>query len=106
MNLFEIRDHADQQFGTIINSRRVTIRLRYNTTIDRWSFDLSIDDEPVLYGRRVVTGVDLLAAFDFGIGMIFASVMRDGGEPSRSGLVDGSVRMFSASLAEYEAANA
>src|SRR5690242_12462137 len=69
---FKIIDAADQQFGAILNLRRVTLRLRYNPTADRWAFNLAIDDEPVLHGRRIVFGTDLLAAYDFGIGAIFA----------------------------------
>lgn len=102
MNVFDIIDTADQQFGTVINNRRVTIRLRYNVTTDRWSFDLSIDDLPVLHGRRVVTGADLLAAFDFGLGMIFA-YSETGAQPGRDALPNGTVRLFQANLAELEA---
>lgn len=106
MNVFNIRDHADQQFGTIINGRRVTIRLRYNVTSDRWSFDLSIDDQPVLHGRRVVTGVDLLAPFDFGLGVIFAAAVTTGAVPDRNALPNGTVRMFHATDAEVAAVSA
>lgn len=64
-------DSADQQMGLVLNGRRVTLRLRYNTTSERWSFDLSIDDAVVLYAQRVVDGVDLLAPFNLGIGLLF-----------------------------------
>lgn len=94
MNVFRITDHADQQFGTVINGRRVTIRLRYNQTNDRWSFDLSIDDQPVLHGRRVVTGVDLLAPFNLGLGMIIAAVVTPGAVPDRNALPSGEVRLY------------
>lgn len=104
MNRFNIRDHADQQFGTIINGRRVTIRLRKNPTTDRVTFDLSIDDQPVLHGRKIVTGVDLLAPFQFGLGVIFAASPVVDTAPTLDALVGGSVRLFSASEAEVEAA--
>lgn len=100
---FTIADDADQQFATILNGRRVTIRLRYNVRTDRWSFDLSIDDQPVLHGRRIVTGVDLLEPFDFGLGAIFA-VPIDSDNPGRNELPRGSVRLYHASEAEIEAA--
>lgn len=103
MNVFNIIDASDQQFGTVINNRRVTIRLRYNVTTDRWSFDLSIDDLPVLHGRRVVTGVDLLAAYDFGLGMIFA-YSATGEQPDRDALPAGTVQLFQANQSELEAA--
>lgn len=97
MEVFSILNHADQQFGTIINGRRVTIRLRYSATNDRWSFDLAIDDKPVLHGRRIVTGVDLLAPFDFGLGVIFAAATTPGATPGRQALPSGTVKLFHAS---------
>lgn len=102
MNMFSIIDAADQQFGMIIDGRRITIRLRYNPTNDRWSFDLSIDDLPVLVGRRIVTGIDLLAAFNFGLGAIFASTITPGAEPDRAALPAGNVAVFQVSQAEVE----
>lgn len=104
MNVFNVVDYADQQFGTIINGRRVTIRLRYNTTSDRWSFDLSIDNLPVLTGRRIVTGVDLLAPFDLGLGSIFAYAVTPGAVPDRAALPAGTVLLMQASEAEIAAA--
>lgn len=92
---FKIINAADQQFSAILEDRRVTLRLRYNTVDDRWSLDLAIDDVPVLLGRKVVTGVDLLAAFNFQIGMIFAlSETSDNVEPGRSQLPDGLVKLY------------
>ncbi|MQB37589.1 hypothetical protein DXT97_12385 [Agrobacterium tumefaciens] len=104
MNIFTITDHADQQFGTIINGARVTLRLRYNPTNDRWSFDLSLDDRPVLHGRRVVTGIDLLAPFDFGLGVIFAAAVKAGSVPDRNALPEGNVRFYHATQDEVDAA--
>lgn len=104
MNRLNIRNFADQQFGTIINGRRVTMRIRNNPTTDRCTFDLSIDDQPVLHGRKIVTGVDLLAPFQFGLGVIFAAAVVDGTQPTLDALVRGSVRVFHATEAEVEAA--
>lgn len=106
MKEFPITNSADQQFGVVLNDRRVTIRIRYNPTTDRWSFDLSIDDLPVLYGRRIVIGTDLLKAFDFGIGVLFALPSVDGSLPDRSSLPAGLVRVYSATEAEVEEASA
>lgn len=101
---FEITDAADQQFGAILNGRRVTIRLRYNVTTDRWSFDLSLDDQPVIHGRRIVTGIDLLAPFNLGLGAIFAMPAVSGAAPGRAGLINGRVRLYHATPAEITAA--
>lgn len=103
---FPIIDTADQQFGVIMNARRVTIRLRYNPTTDRWSFDLSVDDTPVLYGRRIVTGIDMLAPFNFGLGALFAIATTAGSVPDRQGLPTRLVRLYTASPEEVEDARA
>jgi hypothetical protein len=100
-----IAAQADQELGTTINGRRVTMRVRYNVTTDRWSFTLSIDDVPVLTGRRIVLGVDLLAAFPrFGIGVMFAGDVVEGSLPDRVNLPAGNVRLYSATQAEVDAA--
>ena len=101
---FEITDAADQQFGAILNGRRVTIRLRYNVTTDRWSFDLSLDDQPVVQARRIVTGVDLLAPFGIGVGAIFAMPVVEGAVPDRAGLINGRVKLYHATPAEIATA--
>lgn len=97
---FIIEDHADQQFSLILEGRRVTMRLVYNQTTERWSFDLSIDDLPIIHGRRVVTGVDLLKSFDLGVGVVFAAAIVDGAVPDREQLANGSVKMFQTTEAE------
>lgn len=104
MIVFTIADEADQQFATVMDGRRVTIRLRYNVTVDRWSFDLSIDDLPVLHGRRIVTGIDLLAPFAFGIGLFIAAPIKVGSMPDRDDLPNGNVKLFHLTEDELEAA--
>ena len=97
-------DAPDQQFGAILSNRRVTMRLRYNPTSERWTFDLSIDDLPVLHGRRIVTGIDLLEPFNFGIGALFALPVTPGAVPDRDALPNGTVRLYHATEAEIAAA--
>lgn len=104
MIVFTIADEADQQFATVMGGRRVTIRLRFNVTIDRWSFDLSIDDLPVLHGRRIVTGIDLLEPFAFGIGLLIAAPIKTGSLPDRGDLPNGNVKLFHLTEDELEAA--
>ncbi len=100
---FTVTNDADQKFSTIVNNRRVTIRLWYANFNDRWSADISIDGEPVLHGRKIVTGVDLLGTFDFGIGVIFAhSAM--GENANRNNLPDGIVRIYHTTREEINAA--
>ncbi|QJD54324.1 hypothetical protein [Aminobacter phage Erebus] len=97
-----ISNDADQQFGLILNNRRVTMRVRYNVTTDRWAFDLSVDDQPVLYGRRIVTGVDLLAPFALNIGAIFAVSTAAGDVATRDALPAGLVRLYHVSDEELD----
>ncbi|KAA0970805.1 hypothetical protein FPY71_10035 [Aureimonas fodinaquatilis] len=103
MREFVVTNDADQQFTVVLNGRRCTIRIRYNVTAERWMMDLSIDDTPVLTGRRLVVGSDLLAAYDFGLGSIF--LLSETGEtnPGRDELPGGMVRMYHATPAEIAA---
>lgn len=101
---WRIIDSADQQFGAVMNRHRVTVRLRYNPTNNRWSFDLAIDDMPVLHGRRVVTGVDLLRAFNFDIGLMFC--LPAGAtyyEPGRDELITGVVKLYASTVEDMVA---
>lgn len=93
----------DQRFSVSLNSRRVTFRFRYNVSFDRWTFDLAIDDVPILYGRRVVTGVDLLKPFGLGIGALVARAMTPDAVPDRQGLPRRSVRLYSVTQADLDA---
>ncbi len=49
---------------TTINNISVKIRTYYNVIDEGWFFDLyDIDDEPIVLGRALVTGLELLHAF-------------------------------------------
>lgn len=98
-----IADVADQKFSTIINSQRVTFRLRYNYVADFWSFDLALDGDYVLHGRRIVPNVDLIKPFKFGIGILFAYSVNDE-HPGRQALPSGTVKFYQVSEAERDAA--
>ena len=99
----EIIDEPKQKFSLILNSRRVTFELWYSVFNDRWSLDLSIDGDKVLHGRKIVTGIDLLEAFDFGIGVIFA--WSNGNQaPTRENLPLGLVRLYHTTREEIDAA--
>lgn len=100
---FKILDEPRQRFSVILNFRRVTFDLWYNPTSDRWSFDMALDGEPVLSGRRIVTGVDLIAPFHFDIGSIFAYSPL-GLDPDRNNLPQGLVKLYYATQEEIDAA--
>lgn len=104
MTEFEIANEADQQFATILENRRVSFRLRYSETSDRWSLDLSVDDLPVLMGVRIVTGVDLLSPYNLGLGILFAlPSAEDDAPPNRTNLPSGVVRLYHTTDEEVEA---
>lgn len=100
-----ILDHTDQQFGITLSSRRLTFRVRYNQSTDRWALDLSVDDLPVLKGKRIVAGVDMLAAHDLGVGAVFA-FSETGAAPNRDNLPAGLIKLYGATAAEIEEARA
>lgn len=100
---FTVKSHANQEFSTVMNNRRVTIRLWYSKVSDRWSMDISIDGEPVLTGVRVSPGVDMLEAFDFKIGAIFA-ISEKGDAADRDALPEGRVKLYHASKDEISEA--
>jgi len=100
---FKITDAADQKFSTIINSRRVTFRLRYNYVSQYWSFDMALDGDYILHGRRIVLNTDLVAEFDFGIGRIFA-YSTNNSRPGRQELINGTVKFYQANEDEINAA--
>lgn len=100
MQEIPIIDAADQKMAVSLGGRRVSLRLRYNVSADRWTLDLSIDDVPILNGRKIVTGVDLLAPFKLGIGLLFADAGGKNIMPGRNELPRGMVRLYHATEAE------
>jgi hypothetical protein len=100
---FKIVDEPKQKFSLVLNGRRVTFLLWYSRISGRWSFDLSIDNGPVIRGRRIVTGVDLLAPFNLGIGILFA-FSETGAEPTRENLPLGIVKLYHTTQEEVDAA--
>lgn len=102
MITFNITSDSDQKFSTIINGQRVTIRLWYAVFNDRWSADISIDGAPVLHGRKIITGVDLLEPFNFNIGVFFA-FSEKGFEAGRNHLSEGTVKIYHTTREEVDA---
>lgn len=99
---FQIANHANQRFATVLNGKRVILNLWYAVFNDRWSIDIFIDDEPVLTGRKIVPGVDLLEAFDLDIGVIFAWSEKSK-NPGRDELPQGLVKLYHSTREEIDA---
>jgi len=98
---FKFVDHADQKFSTIINNRRVTFRFTFNHYSKFWSFDLALDGDYILHGRRVVVNTNLISEFDFGIGVLFAHSATNV-HPGRNELISGLVRFYQAEQSEID----
>ena len=99
-----ILDEPRQKFSVLLGRNRVTFEIWYSITSDRWSMDVAIDGAPVLHGRKIVTGVDLLAPFNFGIGILFALPEVAGSRPNRASLPLGEVRLYHTTQEEVDAA--
>lgn len=92
---FDIIDAHGQIFSTVVDNRKITIRLRYNEESEHFSMDLGVDDVPYLTGRKVTSEIDLLQPFDFGIGSIFAAdVDGKGRPPTLANFVSGVVKLY------------
>lgn len=94
---------ATSQVFTVPNTggQRLGFHFKYVTTIERWIFDLYIDDVPVLCGQTVVLDTNLLASYGLGIGALFATDIEGAGdEPRLAELTDGSIRIYHLSPVE------
>lgn len=86
-----------QAFTATLADRRCDFLVNYSAWENRWSFDLAIEGVPVLYGRKIVLGADLLGPFNLGIGEIVAlDPSGAGAQPGRTELPDGRVRIYHA----------
>ena len=100
----QLSDVADQEFQLYLEGKIVIMRVRWHDVPQRWHMDLVVEGEVKLLGRPIVVGSDLVDAFDFGIGRIFAWPATAGAEPTRYAFAERSVRLYQASEAEVIAA--
>lgn len=107
MREFVLTAAPDQEFTTILNLQRCTLRFRWNVWVGRWMFDLRIGSRDAVLGRRVVLGVDLIEPFGLGIGGIFAADYEGkGAMPGRTEIAERRIRLFHIDPAEIEALRA
>ncbi len=71
MTIIPVGLAASQVFSMILETRKVTIRLVYIALLDRWTIDLDRDEVTILSGQRLVTGIDMLGAYNFKLGALF-----------------------------------
>lgn len=97
MAIYEITviDAPRQQMSTVLAGVAVEIELFWNETVGRWAMSISRDGIPLVQGRRLVAGVDLLRGYALGLGklMIFDWEGK-GGEPGRRELPSGQFRLL------------
>lgn len=98
-----LSNDARQSFSVVINGKRCTFDVTYSVAIDRWSMDISIDAEPVITGRKIVEGSDLVEPFNLDIGKIFA-YSESGAEANRDNIPLGIVKLYNATQEEIDAA--
>ncbi len=97
MAVYEITviDAPWQRLETYLNDTAVAIELFWNETTARWSMTLEIEGVTVLTGKGLVTGVDLLAPYQFGIGSLYVVDWEGlGGSPGRDALPSGQFRLI------------
>jgi hypothetical protein len=84
-----------QRLETYLGDTAVSLELLWNTFSERWSLSLFIQGEVKLQGKRLVTGVDLIAPYNLRIGRLFLVDWEAlGGQPGRSELPSGQFRLI------------
>ena len=91
---FKFSDSADQKLSVILNQRRVTLRFRENAQTDRLSLDVSIDGDPVMHGRKMLSGSNLLHPLNnqYNLGRLFVYSPWD--DPTLQAFVTGAVKLY------------
>ncbi len=90
-------DEPYQRIKTAMNGQIVELYFKYNTQTDHWTLDVYKDGKPLLSGRKLVLGIDLLGRYNFGLGSLVCSHITSKetvSEPNRYNLVNGDVRVF------------
>jgi len=94
---FSVLDAPSQSADVTMNGRRINILLNYNALYDYWTLNLYEEGRPLVVGRKLVLGVDLIERYNLGIGKIIcyhvtSKVVRE--EPNRVNLPNGDVKLY------------
>lgn len=90
--------NPSQQFSTVVDGVRVVFVFKYNTKIERFYFDMSVNDEFVLQGRTLVGDTDVLSGIStlsrqFGA-LVALDIDDKGRPPTLENIASGNVRVF------------
>ena len=91
-------DEKAQEVSVDADGRRVTLTLWVSDYSERVSISVAVDGDPVLIGRRIVAGSDLLKPFGFGIGGMFVWPLNV--PPTLGALASGDCGLYLATEAE------
>ncbi len=94
MQIIPVIAAYDQAVSLVMAGQRVTLRLWYNVTTQRWSLDLSRDGAPVLTGKRMPLGTDVLAAHGFGLGALLFHSDKVGAVADYASVINGTVQLI------------
>jgi hypothetical protein len=94
MQIIPVVAAYDQAVSLIMGAQRVTLRLWYNVTTERWNLDLSRDGAPVLTGKRMPLGTDVLAAHGLGMGALLFHSDKPGAVADYESVVSGAVQLI------------
>ena len=66
-------DFAKQKFTATIKNQQCTFNFKYNSVMEAWTFDLTINGELMLSGRKLVNDINILKPFTkIDIGIMFS----------------------------------
>lgn len=96
MQELKLTDAPSQTFETRLEDQRATFTFKFNTVSQRWTFDLLINNQIVLQGRKLILDINVVMPYvHFDIGVLFCTdPERKGNLPDRFNIPGGLVRIF------------
>lgn len=91
-----------QSFSFAVDGTTYGITLLYNTIDSNWFMDFAVNDKPLITGRRVVHGVNLVNGYQ---GCIIFALNASGNDTpiTYDSLIAGNTRLYYTTLAELAA---
>lgn len=104
MEVINLTSVSDQTFSLVLGLRRLTVRVCWFPVPGQWLMDLSIDDEPIVYGRPVRLNTLILRPFNLNVGDFFFTDLRPGSAAGLDEVARGDVGLIWISEEEIDAA--